>query len=156
MPSAVDLSGQQFGRLYVIGRAPNRGARTMWLCRCSCGTEKDVLTASLRGGQTNSCGCLGREMRFMANTTHGKTRDPEWYSWQMMRQRCENPGANQYADYGGRGIKVCARWQSFTWFWLDMGPRPEGMTLDRIDVNGDYEPDNCKWSTRSEQNRNKR
>lgn len=156
MPRLVDLTGRQFGRLAVIERAPDQSDRVMWRCSCDCGAETVTHSASLRKGLTQSCGCLGRERRLSANTTHGRARGPEWTSWQMMRQRCQNPGATQYADYGGRGVTVCARWQDFTAFYADMGPRPEGMTLDRIDVNGNYEPGNCKWSTRSEQNRNKR
>jgi len=153
----LDLVSQRFGSLLVTeahGLNP-RGA-SLWLCRCDCGQNHVANGAELRRGKTTSCGCMARMRVSAARKTHGLTKTPTWKSWESMIARCGNPNNIGYANYGGRGISVCERWLSFENFVADMGMRPRGMSLDRLDSNKDYEPGNCKWSTTLEQNRNKR
>lgn len=152
-----DLCGLRFGRLIVtkfvyIGK----GGFAYWLCRCDCGAEKIIRGVSLSSGHAKSCGCLQRERTTQASTIHGHATDirgmsPEYNSWRGMLDRCENQTNKRFRHYGGRGIIVCSRWHSFKNFLADMGPRPTGTSLDRIDADGNYEKSNCRWATASEQ-----
>lgn len=149
----VDLTGKTFGRWTVLRRTENKGVRSAWMCRCECGNERAVVGNNLVRGITVSCGCHRKEVLIK----HGYTGRSEYSSWQGMKDRCLNPNSASYPDYGGRGIMVCERWLSFENFLEDMGPKPsKKYSIERIDVNGDYEPGNCKWATQTEQNHNLR
>ena len=147
-----NLQFERFGRLVVLGRDPNKNGFVVWRCACECGGTKSVLGSNLRNGNTTSCGCKLIER----NSSHGMTNTPTYTSWYAMKSRVKGHGEKHKADYLDRGITMCDRWQSFENFYADMGERPEGMTLDRIDNDGNYEPQNCKWSTALEQASNKR
>lgn len=156
-----DITNQRFGRLVVISRAgvgPN-GMAT-WRCLCDCGSEKNIIGSNLRLGKTTSCGCLQRQVAVrngLATKKHGKTHTRTYKSWLSMKARCLNPTDQAYKYYGGRGIKIHPDWiESFETFLSDMGEAPLKHTLERIEVNGDYEPSNCKWATKQEQALNKR
>ena len=151
----LDLTGMTFGRLTVVSAAPKLGEKARWVCSCSCGGTTSASTSNLRAGLSKSCGC-GRKESLKKKATHGMSGSKEYAVWTAMIQRCSNPKRRDYKHYGGRGIKVCARWvQSFADFLSDLGSRPSGLTLDRIDVNGDYEPTNCRWATWETQQNNK-
>jgi hypothetical protein len=155
--TAKSLIGNRYGRLLVLDRTANLGKEPRWLCRCECGTEKLVLGLSLKSGSTRSCGCLAVERTIERSTTHGRTGTTEWKAWAAMIARCSNENIKSYKDYGGRGISVCDRWKSFEAFFSDMGERPSSNhQLDRIDNNGNYEPSNCRWSTRKQNMQNRR
>jgi hypothetical protein len=159
----IDLTGKTFSRLTVISKAEiKRGKGVKWVCRCICGKEKSVPSYKLTTGHTKSCGCYQKERASESNTTHGHkakgVSSPEYTSWQNMKCRCYDIKDKYYESYGGRGIKVCERWLgSFENFYEDMGPNPsKHHSLDRKEVNGDYEPSNCRWATNSEQSINQR
>jgi hypothetical protein len=157
----IDLTGQQFGRLRVVEFLRiNQHRKAVWRCLCSCGNTTEVTRGCLRDGYTKSCGCVQQELLLQRNTKHGfgkrGGRHPLYPLWLDMRNRCNNPKDRCYKNYGGRGIKVCERWDKFENFLADMGDRPPGMKLERINNNGNYEPTNCKWATQKVQMNNTR
>lgn len=159
MPNIIDLTGKTFGRLKVMARAENgKDNSSRWLCLCACGKEKTIRSKSLRTGSTVSCGCFRSEKMRKEKTKHGECDSKLYAIWKAIKQRCLNPKNQDYCYYGARGVTICPNWtDDFSQFKNDVGDRTdEGLTIDRIDNDGDYEPGNIKWSTWSEQARNKR
>lgn len=149
----ADIHGQRFGNLIAISPLGTMmGRRPCWLFLCDCGNAHIARKSHVTTFKTTSCGCLRQSQRDRRFRKHGMSGSPEWLSWMAMQQRCDNRNHEQYKDYGGRGITVCARWREFANFYADMGPRPNGTTLDRIDNDSGYEPGNCRWATWEQQN----
>lgn len=155
-PPKHDLTGLRFGRLIAISPSGRRCGAQLWTCACDCGKSVVTIARSLRLGATRSCGCLAAELAAARTRTHGGYWKRAHSSWTQIKQRCGNPNNPRFADYGGRGIKVCERWHLFENFFIDMGERPAGFSIERLDNDKDYELSNCKWASRSEQNNNRR
>lgn len=168
MPNFIDLTGQRFGCVTVLSRADNSSrGEVMWFCRCDCGNEFTTRARSLRSGETRSCGCTKLEKLIAGskkvNTKHGaaphRGYTKLYNTWLRMKGRCNRPTADNYKYYGGRGISVCDEWQhDFASFrdWAQTHGYQGGLSIDRIDVNGNYCPENCRWITMADQQRNKR
>jgi hypothetical protein len=157
----IDLTGRIFGRLTVKSRIVPPKGRTLFVCACECGNEVTVNGSDLQTGNNVSCGCFRTTRIGKVNYKHGAASKNDltgaYRSWRAMKDRCHNEDNINFKAYGARGVKVCDRWiESFENFFADMGERPEGQSLDRIDVNGDYEPTNCRWASVTEQARNQR
>lgn len=157
MSKKIEMAGRRFGKLVVLSENGRARKEVAWLCQCDCGKQSTVAGFNLRSGNTRSCGCHKMELPNLFQRRHGVSDTKIHRAWMGIRRRCENPKNAAWENYGGRGIRVCERWAVFENFMYDMGQPPSPThEIDRIDVNGNYEPGNCRWITPKEQNRNKR
>lgn len=160
MTKLIDITGMRFGKLTVVERDGYVHKQASWKCICDCGNEKITIGQNLRKGLTTSCGCYHKKRAAEAGADtvkHGHGYGtPTYKTWQGMWQRCSNPNDKDYEHYGAQGVIVCERWKSFKLFLEDMGERPDGLTIDRINPFGDYEPNNCRWADYFVQNNNQR
>lgn len=160
----IDRTGMRYGKLIVIGwshsqyRSPRHGSYQFWFCKCDCGKSTVVLGNNLVKKNTTSCGCNSSRLTVGDRlTTHGMSKTQTYKSWSAMKDRCYQKSHKEYQRYGARGITVCKRWRdSFEYFFKDMGERPPGHSIDRININKGYSPSNCIWSTSEQQANNRR
>lgn len=161
MGKFINRVDARYGKLLVIAATQSRGGggSVVWRCICDCGNEALVSGSALHSGSTKSCGCLFIEtarQKGLAKRTHGMTATPTYRAWSGAKDRCTNAKNKKYHLYGGRGISICPQWERFECFFADMGIAPLGESLDRIDVDGNYEPGNCRWATQEDQQNNRR
>lgn len=158
MPRKLEIKkGERYGQLVIESEVENKGDKRHFLCLCDCGNKKTVRLEHIRSGHTTSCGCLQRARTIESSTKHGDRSTPLYSVWCDVKKRCLNPRATNYSYYGGRGIKLCPEWHEYENFKRDMGAKyKQGLELDRRDNDGPYSTSNCRWVTRTENNRNTR